>query len=236
MTGLVSFCLVVGAAAAIAARAGVLAEQPRNAVVAGLVLRGGKVITVDQRGQIASAVAVVGNRIAAVGSDRGDRAAGRPAHPDRRTEGADAPARLHRLALARGRPRHVRTLPGADSGAAAQGRERNHRQAQGARSPGAAGDVDCRPGHVQPGDAHSRATRSGTAAASGGPPMERARPASEPHGQRDGRVGAWHARPEGHGADTSGPANGGTRDSARRGNRTAVAAADLRADARSGFR
>ncbi len=70
MTRLVSFCLVVGAAAAIAARAGVLAEQPRNAVVADLVLRGGKVITVDQRGQIASAVAVVGNRIAAVGSDQ----------------------------------------------------------------------------------------------------------------------------------------------------------------------
>ena len=34
------------------------------------MLRGGKVITVDQRGRIASAVAVVGNRIAAVGSDQ----------------------------------------------------------------------------------------------------------------------------------------------------------------------
>src|SRR5688572_23133849 len=34
-----------------------------------LVLRGGKVITVDSSGTIASAVAITGNRIAAVGSD-----------------------------------------------------------------------------------------------------------------------------------------------------------------------
>jgi predicted amidohydrolase YtcJ len=69
MKRVVSCCLVV-AAAAIAARTGVVAGQPRSAVVADLVLRGGKVITVDEQNRIASAVAVVGNRIAAVGTDQ----------------------------------------------------------------------------------------------------------------------------------------------------------------------
>src|SRR5262245_53679558 len=47
-----------------------LRGQQRAAVVADLVLRGGKVITVDPQNRIASAVAVVGNRVAAVGTDQ----------------------------------------------------------------------------------------------------------------------------------------------------------------------
>src|SRR5262245_12992703 len=46
-----------------------LVLQPSARSEADLVLRGGKIITVDARGTIASAVAVRGNRIAAVGSD-----------------------------------------------------------------------------------------------------------------------------------------------------------------------
>lgn len=52
--------------------------QQRGAVVADLILRGGKVITVDPQNRIATAVAVVRNRIAAVG---GDEAIGRLAGP-----------------------------------------------------------------------------------------------------------------------------------------------------------
>ena len=70
MKRLASFGLIVGAAVVIAARTGVVAGQPPRAVVADLVLRGGKVITVDQQNRVASAVAVVGNRIAAVGTDQ----------------------------------------------------------------------------------------------------------------------------------------------------------------------
>jgi predicted amidohydrolase YtcJ len=46
-----------------------LTGQQRAPLVADLVLRNGKVITVDPQDRIAAAVAVVGNRIAAVGSD-----------------------------------------------------------------------------------------------------------------------------------------------------------------------
>jgi predicted amidohydrolase YtcJ len=42
----------------------------RTPVVADLVLRGGKVITVDPQNRIASAVAVVGNRVSVVGTDQ----------------------------------------------------------------------------------------------------------------------------------------------------------------------
>jgi len=70
MKRLVPFCGALGAVIALAAHVGALAGQPRNVVVADLVLRGGKVITVDQQNRIASAVAVVGNRIAAVGTDQ----------------------------------------------------------------------------------------------------------------------------------------------------------------------
>jgi predicted amidohydrolase YtcJ len=69
MKRLVSLFAVAGAAA-IAVGSGALAGQPRGAVVADLVLRGGKVITVDQQDRMASAVAVVGNRIVAVGTDQ----------------------------------------------------------------------------------------------------------------------------------------------------------------------
>ena len=43
--------------------------QGTTSAPAGLVLRGGKVITVDAEGTIAEAVAVSGNRIVAVGSE-----------------------------------------------------------------------------------------------------------------------------------------------------------------------
>ena len=46
-----------------------LAVTPLSAQEADLVLRGGKVVTVDGSNTIAEAVAVVGNRIAAVGSN-----------------------------------------------------------------------------------------------------------------------------------------------------------------------
>ena len=45
-----------------------LSAMPAIAQEADLVLRGGKVVTVDDSGTVAEAVAVVGNRIAAVGS------------------------------------------------------------------------------------------------------------------------------------------------------------------------
>ncbi|HEY7285444.1 MAG TPA: amidohydrolase [Vicinamibacterales bacterium] len=69
MKRLVSLC-AVAAGTAIVGGAGILADQSRDAVVADLVFRGGKVITVDQENRISSAVAVAGNRIAAVGSDQ----------------------------------------------------------------------------------------------------------------------------------------------------------------------
>jgi hypothetical protein len=66
----VMLCLVIGAVAGVAARAGVRSGLQPPAGAADLVLRGGKVITVDAQDRIASAVAVVGRRIAAVGTDR----------------------------------------------------------------------------------------------------------------------------------------------------------------------
>jgi predicted amidohydrolase YtcJ len=49
---------------------GRLAGQQRDGAVADLVLRGGPVITVDPQDRVASAVAIAGNRIVAVGSEQ----------------------------------------------------------------------------------------------------------------------------------------------------------------------
>jgi len=56
------------AAISLLASAFTLRAQPASPEIADLVIRGGKVITVDPNDRIASAVAVVGDRIAAVGS------------------------------------------------------------------------------------------------------------------------------------------------------------------------
>ena len=56
------------------ARAGIdggrLAGQQRDAPAADIVFRGGPVITLDPQERVASAVAIVGNRIAAAGSEQ----------------------------------------------------------------------------------------------------------------------------------------------------------------------
>jgi len=57
-------------ALALAFDSGRLAGQQREAPVADIVLRGGPVITVDPQERVASAVAIVGNRIAAAGSEQ----------------------------------------------------------------------------------------------------------------------------------------------------------------------
>jgi len=66
----VVFCVLVCAVAGISARARAPIGAQQPAVVADLVLRGGKVITVDPQDRTVSAVAIVGNRIAAAGTDQ----------------------------------------------------------------------------------------------------------------------------------------------------------------------
>src|SRR5262245_46857425 len=64
---LVSGALAIVVSAAAARQ--LTGQQPARAV-ADLVLRGGKVVTVDPQNRIASAVAIVGNRITAIGTDQ----------------------------------------------------------------------------------------------------------------------------------------------------------------------
>ena len=69
MKRLLSACVALGAVVS-AIGSPRLVGQQRRPTVADLVLRGGKVITVDPQNRIVSSVGIVGNRIAAVGTEQ----------------------------------------------------------------------------------------------------------------------------------------------------------------------
>ncbi len=90
--------VIIGAAGALSIlRAQQAPPSPQtSARQADLILSNGKIITVDERFTIAQAVAITGDRIVAVGTQSGDRAAGGAEHQADRPDGTGRHPWTHR--------------------------------------------------------------------------------------------------------------------------------------------